>query len=57
MLVHADMGRALEHQMLEEMRETGMAGQFVLRPDVIPNLQGNDWVGVFFEQHHLEPIR
>ena len=36
MLIGPDVARALEHQVLEQMREAGAARLLVLRPDVVP---------------------
>ena len=33
---------AVEHQVLEEVRETGLAGLLVLRTDVVPDVDGDD---------------
>src|SRR5688572_5598303 len=34
------MPRALEHHVLEQMGEPGLAGQLVLRADVVPDVDG-----------------
>ncbi len=33
---------AVEHQMLEQMRETGLAGRLVLRSDIVPDADRDD---------------
>ena len=33
---------AVEHQVLEQVRETGLAGRLVGRPDVVPDVDGDD---------------
>ena len=49
--------RALEHHVLEEMREPGAAGTLVLRSDVIPDRDVHDWRRVILGQDHAEPVR
>ena len=56
MLFSGDVRGTLEHQMLEEMGEAGMAGLFVFRADVIPDLKIDDWDGVIFEKDDLQAI-
>jgi hypothetical protein len=51
------MRRTFEHQVLEEMRESGMAGALVFSAHVIPDLQVNHRNLVVFEQNHLEAVR
>src|SRR5262249_22227782 len=34
---------APKHQVLEEVREPSAAGRLVLRADVVPDVDGNDW--------------
>ena len=48
--------RALEHQMLEQMREPGAAWLFVLRSHVIPQVDGDDGARVIFVQEHIEAV-
>ena len=52
-----DVLGALEHQVLEEMREPGAARLLVLRPDVIHDLQVHDRRRVVLRQHYREPVR
>src|SRR3984957_12449634 len=52
MFFSRNMRRALEHQVLEEVRETGAAGQFVFGSHVIPNLEVDDRNGVIFEENY-----
>jgi hypothetical protein len=48
--------RSFEHQVLEEVRESGMAGAFVLRSDVIPDVHGNDRTRVVFVEQDIESV-
>ena len=50
------MLRALEHQVLEEVREAGLARPLVLRPDVIPEVDGHDRTRVVFVQQDVESV-
>ena len=52
-----DVLRALEHHVLEEMREAGAARLLVLRADVIPELQVHDRRRVIFGEDHRQPVR
>ena len=56
MFFSRNMRRALEHQVLEEVGETGAARQFVFGSDVIPNLEVDDRNGVIFEENYLQPV-
>ena len=47
---------ALEHQVLEEMREAGAARRLVLRADVIPEVHRHDRAGVILVDEHVEPV-
>ena len=49
--------RAFEHQMLEEMGETGVSGLLVLRADVIPDVDGDDRTVVILVEEHVEAVR
>jgi hypothetical protein len=49
--------RALEHQVLEQVREAGLPGPLVLRADVIPQVHRHDRTGVVLVQQDLEPVR
>ena len=51
------MLRSFEHQVLEEMREPGAPGLLVLRPDVIPDVDGDDRAGAVLVQQHVEAVR
>src|SRR5207244_7117308 len=53
--VRAVLG-AFEHQVLEEVREPGLARPLVLRSDVIPEVDGDDRTGVVFMKHHIGPV-
>ena len=48
--------RSLEHQVLEEVREAGVARPLVLRSDVIPEVHGDDRAGVVLVQQHVEAV-
>ena len=50
------MLRPLEHQMLEQVRETGMSRMFVLRSDVVPDVDRDDRTRVILVQEHVESI-
>ena len=50
------MLRPLEHQVLEQVREAGVARLLVLRPDVIPEVHRDDRAGVVFVQQHVESV-
>ena len=52
-----DVLRALEHHVLEEVRESGTARLLVLRADVVPDLSVNDRRRMIFEEHDLETVR
>ena len=56
MLVRAHVRRALEHQVLEQMREAGVAGLLVLSAHVIPHLEIDHRHGMVLEQNHLQAI-
>ncbi len=49
--------RALEHQVLEEMREAGLARRLVGRADVIPDADRDDRRLVIFADDDGEPVR
>ena len=51
-----DVLRALEHQVLEQVRKPGPARLLVLRPDVIPQLHVHDRRRVVFRQHDRQPV-
>ena len=48
--------RALEHQVLEEVREAGAAGPLVGRAHVIPDVDGHDGHAGVAVQDHVEPV-
>ena len=50
------MFRSFEHQMLEEVCETGAARLFVLRADVIPHVHGHHRQLVIFVNDDVEPV-
>ena len=47
---------ALEHQVLEEMGEPGLAGLLVRRPDLVPDHVGHDRRAVVGNDDDLEPV-
>ena len=51
-----DVLRALEHHVLEQVREPGAARLLVLRADVIPDLGVHDRRRVIFEKDDLQPV-
>ena len=50
------VARALEHQVLEEMREAGAPLRIVLRADVVPDLHADRRARMVFDGHHLQPV-
>ena len=46
----------LEHQMLEQVREAGLARPFVLRADVIPQVHGDDRARAVFVKEDVESV-
>ena len=55
-LVVADVLRAGEEHVLEQMREAGAAGAFVLRADVIPEVDGHQRRGVVLVEDDAEAV-
>ena len=49
--------RPLEHQVLEEVREAGPAGHFVLGSDVIPDVDRDDRHAVILVDEDVEAVR
>ena len=47
---------AVEHQVLEQVRETGLAGVFVSRTDVIPERDGDDGRLAVFVDDDSQPV-
>ena len=47
---------ALEHQMLEEMREAGLARRLVGGADLVPDHVGDDRRAAVGNHHHFEPV-
>ena len=56
-LVAGMLRRALEHQMLEEMRDAGLAGGLVGRADLVPDHMGHDRRAVVGDHHDLHAVR
>ena len=56
MLAGLDVGRALEHHVLEEVREPGPAGLLVPGPDVVPEVDGHGRGGVVGAGDHAQPV-
>ena len=52
-----DVLRALEHHVLEEVREPGAARPLVLRADVIPDRDVHDRRRVILGEDHAQPVR
>ncbi len=50
------LGGALEHQMLEEMRQPRFAGRLVGRADLVPDHLRHDRRAVIGDHHHLQPV-
>ena len=50
------MLRSFEHQVLEQMREAGVARPLVLGADVIPDVDGDDRAGVILVDEHVEAV-
>jgi hypothetical protein len=50
------MGRALEHQVLEEVREAGASGLFVARAHVVPHAHGRHRDVAVFVHDDVEPV-
>ena len=48
--------RALEHQVLEQVREAGVAGALVLRTDVIPEIDRDDRAGVILVEQDVQSV-
>ena len=48
--------RALEHQVLEQVREPGVAQALVLGPDVIPEVDRDDRARAILVQQHVETV-
>ena len=49
--------RALEHHVLEQVREARAARRLVRRPDVIPEVDAHERQPTIFGQDHLEAVR
>ena len=47
---------AAEHQVLEQVREAGLAGLLVLGPDVVPNVDGHDGGLMIFVNEHGQAV-
>ena len=46
----------LEHEVFKEVGETGSAGLLVLRPDVIPDIHGDDRDVMVFVDDDVETV-
>ena len=55
--VLADVTRALEHHVLEQVGETGAARGLLGRADVIPNIHADDGEAAVLVEDHLETVR
>ena len=56
-LVRFDVGRALKEHVLEQVREAGAPRRLVGRPDVIPEVHGDDRRRVVLGQRDEQPVR
>ena len=56
MRVRGHVPGALEHHVLEQMGEPGAAGPFVLRPDVVDQLQVDDRRGMVLGEDHGQTV-
>ena len=57
MLVGLDVRRSLKEHVLEQVGEPGPPGAFIGRPDVIPQIDGDDRRGVVFRDRDEQPVR
>ena len=55
-LALGDVGRALEHHVLEQVREAGAAGALVPRADVVPDVDRRDLRAVVLGEHDRQPV-
>src|SRR5439155_5198545 len=55
-LALVDVLRALEHHVLEEVREAGLAGLLMLARDVVPQVDGDHGRAVIPRQDHAQAI-
>jgi hypothetical protein len=55
-LLGLEIARALEHQMLEEMREARAAFGIVLAADVVPDLDADRRTGMILERDDAQPV-
>jgi hypothetical protein len=51
-----DVGGALEHHVLEEVREAGAALALIARADVVIDRDGEDRRRVIFRDDHAQPV-
>ena len=56
-LIAGHVLRALEHHVLEEVREAGAARLLVGGPDVIPEVDRDERQPVVLGQDHAQPVR
>ncbi len=54
--VLGDVPRALEHHVLEQVREPGAAGDLVAGADVVPRVDGDERDVVIDREDHLETV-
>ena len=52
-----DVRAALEHDVLEEVGEAGLAGDLVLAPDVVPDVDRDDGGEVILGDDEAQPVR
>ena len=56
-IVGIEVLAAVEHQVLEQVREPGLAALLVLRPDVVPDVDRHDGSFVVLVDDDREPVR
>src|SRR5690606_26519357 len=55
-LAFGDVRGALEHQVLEEVGESGSAGPLMPRPHPVPEVHGCQWYDMVLADHHAQAI-
>ncbi len=48
--------RPFEHQVFEEMRESGAARPLVFGSNVVPQVHGHDWTRAIFVDQHVQAV-
>ena len=57
MLALTDVLRTLEHEMLEQVRESGLSGRFDPAPDVVCHVHRHEWNSTLRRHDDREPVR